>query len=245
MRPFSLVAVLILAGMLAGCHGKAKMYSATAEMQVKPRGIADIPAFNIGTTDKPEDPDVFQAEIEIIQSPDILMSIIKNQGLDRIWAQRFGTGQAVMPIMEALHHLQKNLTIERRRYTSLFKVTARSEVPQEAADIANGVVDQYKAVRDTEEKQRIQRNKHNEDALRDEMAQGQKRIDQLNAQVKNLRQGGSPSSAGVTLTEMKAELEKENAILDALNIRVKQLEADLPLLESPIRIISRAVPPPE
>ncbi|MCE0498080.1 MAG: hypothetical protein LV481_09065 [Methylacidiphilales bacterium] len=245
MRSFSLVAVLILAAMLSGCHWKAELYSATAEMEIRPRGITDFQGFlNSAATDKPENQDAFQKEVKIIQSPDILVPIIKNQGLDRIWAQRFKTGQVIMPIMEALHHLQKNLTIELVRGTNIIRVTARSEIPQEAADIANGVVDGYKAARETEEQQR---NKLGIDALHDQIVQQQAVVVRAGAAVDELRSKATanPGSDPTALFDADQNLRKQQGLLDALNSRLGQLEADSQLLENPVRIISRAVPPPE
>src|SRR5580658_6008539 len=140
MRPFPVAAVLILAGMLAGCHGEAKMYSATAEIEVT------IPDYMGDFGIRPNS--FLPGQIKIMQYPEMLMPVITKLNLDQKWAARFGTGRAVMPAEEALQHLKKNLAIEVVKGANILKITAQSEAPQEAADIANGVADQYKIFRD-------------------------------------------------------------------------------------------------
>jgi uncharacterized protein involved in exopolysaccharide biosynthesis len=105
-------------------------------------------------------------------------------------------------------------------------------VPQEAADIANGVVDTYKAMRDQEE---AARTKRGTDSLRDQITQQQKAVDDAKAAAQK-----QPQDA-----ELKRQLGQQQFILDALNIRLKQIIADQDLAESPVRIICRAEPPPQ
>ena len=124
------------------------------------------------------------------------------------------------------------LKIELLPGTSLVKITAYSEVPKEAADIANAFVDVYKALRDREETENYERGM---DAFRDQIAQQQKVVEDSKAASAKL-----PNDVNA-----RRELDQQQALFDALNVRLKQVIADEKIMESPVRIISRAVAPPE
>ena len=225
MKSPSLSLVLILGLTLAGCAWNPfhKMYSATAEMQIRLRdnGPMSMPA--------PNGQIQIEMQMEFMQTPDILTAIIKNQTLDQIWAKRLQSDHDVLPPQQALDHLRKVLKIEAVPGTNIVKVTASSEVPQEAADIANALVDTYKAQRDQEE---AERNSRGIDSLREQITQQQKVVDDKKAAVEK-----HPRDVNA-----QRDLVQQQSLLDALNIRLKQVIADQPLEESPVRIISRALP---
>ena len=203
-----------------------------------------------------------------------------------------------------MDHLRKVLKIEAIPGTNFVKVTASSEAPQEAADIANGIVDEYKALLDYQE---AVRNKRGLDALRDWVTQQQKVVDDKSAAVmkmlhdlpdrgnqqlpdlpglradcdrmesdidKLLKDGFTEDHPRIIslrtelalkrqqLTDLlKAEaatpksdarfsqeirdLNQQQSLLDALNVRLKQVITDPQLAQSPVRTVSRAVAPPE
>jgi uncharacterized protein involved in exopolysaccharide biosynthesis len=167
-----------------------------------------------------------------MQSDDMLTPIIQNLKLDQIWAKRFRSDHDTLSPQEALDHLHKVLKIEEVSGTNILKVTAYSEEPQEAADIANAVADHYLAIRDQEE---AVRKKRGEDALRDQIAQQQKVVEDAKAALAT-----SPNDMN-----SGREFEQQQALLNALNLRLNQVIADEKIMESPVRIISRAIPPRE
>jgi uncharacterized protein involved in exopolysaccharide biosynthesis len=168
-----------------------------------------------------------------------------------ICSKRTKANHDVLSPQEALDHLRNALKIEAVRGTYIVKVTVSSEVPQEAADIANAVVDHYKAQRDRDE---AERNKRGEDVLREQIAQQQKVVDDAKAEVEKQRQNlnlkgptlpDNNKDPLVPFRDAQRQLEQQQSLLDALNVRLKQCIADKALQESPVRIISRAVAPPE
>jgi uncharacterized protein involved in exopolysaccharide biosynthesis len=226
MKFLSLALALTLGLTLAGCGWNHfhKMYSATAVIQIEPR-----------TSFMRELPDAstqIATEIEFMQSPDNLTPIIQKLKLDQIWAKRFKSDHDVLSPQKALDHLRKVLKIETVSGTNIIKVTACSEAPQEAADIANAVADNFKALRDQEE---AERNKRGVDALRNMITQQQKVVDDAKADLAKMQQNDSAHR----------EFNQQQSLLDALNNRLKEVIHDIPLQESRVRIVSRAVASPE
>ena len=155
--------MLILAFTACPLNLFAGMYSATAQMRVQLRG-------NAGASN----------EIEIMQSPAVLVPIITDLKLDAVWAQRSGRS-SVLPMMNALDHMNSMLKFEAVPGTNLIKITASSEVPQEAADIANAIVDRYKNYAGLAQDQL---NLAGIDTTKQQIAQTQKLLEQAQAAVK-------------------------------------------------------------
>ena len=192
----------------------AEMYSETAQIQVQLRG-------NAGAAN----------EIEIMQSPDVLAPIIADLKLDAVWAQRFGKG-AALPMEDALAHMNAILKFEAVAGTDIIKVTASSEVPQEAAGIANAIVDRYKTMRDSEQDQL---NLAGIDATKQEIAQTQKLLEQAQTAVKQNPQDAQAQKGCDFLPRL----------LKALETKLGQNLAAEKAQQSPVLILTRAAPPPE
>ena len=220
----------------------AKVYTATAQIQILPRGPGGIGPIVPLKNDGGFDPIVFLAEFEIMESPELLLPVIYDLGLDKAWAKRVDKSgldalppqDALLP-QDALAYMHKILKLDFARGTNIINITVSSEVPKECADIANAIADRYKTMRDVEEEQRTNRGI---DSLRDQIAQQQKVVDEKKAALGKQRQDQSP-----TYHDAQRELEQQQALLDALTVRLKQDIADSYLRESPVRIISRAEAP--
>jgi capsular polysaccharide biosynthesis protein len=198
-----------------------KIYTATATIQLTYQGVMDIQAPIADGTNFPIT--VFQQEFLIIESPSALQSIIADLNLAKIWGLS-GT--------ESLSHLQKMLRLENIRGTNLIKITVSSDIPKEAADIANAVADRFKTMRDEEE---YQRHKRGTDALEEQISEQQKIVNDSRAALGKMRPAPS--------TEEQNKLDRAQALLDSLKIRLKQDISDLALEQSPVLIISRAEAP--
>jgi len=246
MRTFSWLLVLILGFALVGCHRNlfTGMYSATAVAEIRFGGL--MSATNTSYEERAAKEIITNATAEIL-SIESLDEIVHKLKLNRIWAQRFNSSAHDLSDQEAISHLRSVVKIDfpdgtlfvgTTSYGQLdlhpliFKITAHSEVPQQAADIANGVADNYKAMRDKEEADRIKRGM---DSLREQISEQQKVLEDARATAQK-----QPRDAN-----SKLQLEQQQSLLDAMNIRLKQMIADNALWESPVRIISRAEPPPE
>ena len=141
MRLSALALISILSLILAACGWNPfhKMYSATAELRGKAGAYTAgqvAPTFSFHDGLQP---------LDFMQSSEFLVPIIKELKLDRIWAKRFKLDHEVMSTPDALAHLHQVLEMKVVPGTDIFKITAYSEVPQEAADIANAIVESDKA----------------------------------------------------------------------------------------------------
>jgi capsular polysaccharide biosynthesis protein len=117
----------------------------------------------------------YESDYQKIQSPNVLLPVIQKLKLDRIWAKELNSGQNALSPMEAVARMQRSLKFSVVNFeltngttiaaADLYKkdasgysqydandidyyvlaVTAQGETPQQAADIANAVVDSYKA----------------------------------------------------------------------------------------------------
>jgi len=172
---FTVFVLTVLCGAFITYKILPKAYVATAQIQVRPQG-----------SDLSFDPTVFLSEFEIIQSPNVLLPIIKDLGLDKEWARRvFKSKENQLSDQDALAYMGKILKLDFKRGTNIIDITVASDVPKESADIANAVADRYKTLRDVEEDQRTNRG---EDSLRDQIAGQQKAVDEKKAALETIRQ---------------------------------------------------------
>jgi serine/threonine protein kinase/capsular polysaccharide biosynthesis protein len=90
------------------------------------------------------DPYVIQTECEVMQSEEILGSVITALDLDQEWGRRFGGG-APLKTPETLALLKSRLVLRPVRNTSLIAISVSGDRPEEAAQIANEIAQSYKS----------------------------------------------------------------------------------------------------
>jgi uncharacterized protein involved in exopolysaccharide biosynthesis len=155
LRWFAITAVVFVLTLLSGYYITenllSKVYTATAQIQIIPRGHVIVP----GIDSNPQSYDsTFHVEIETMQSPEFLLPIIYDLGLDKAWAKRVDQpGLDALPSQDALLPQDalayKILKIKLQRETNTINITISSDEPTEAARIANAVADRYKILRNT------------------------------------------------------------------------------------------------
>ena len=75
-----------------------------------PRESLRLAVLNYAPAEKGFDPTSFQAEFEVLQSPDVLLPIINDLQLDKIWAQRLYKGSLdKMHPLDALTYMKSNV----------------------------------------------------------------------------------------------------------------------------------------
>jgi capsular polysaccharide biosynthesis protein len=85
-------------------------------------------------------------DVEIMKSPAILKPIVSDLNLDRIWAKRvYKSSLDQLPMQDALGYLATIAHFEIVPGTNIVRITVESEVPKEAADIANAIADRFTA----------------------------------------------------------------------------------------------------
>jgi uncharacterized protein involved in exopolysaccharide biosynthesis len=219
-----------LAGLSIADHLLPKVYTAKAEMLLQPK--SGIPLL------KPTSPTPtpFQPEFEAIESSDFLLPLIHDLGLDKAWDARiFQSKDDQLIDSESLDYMHKILKLEVKPGTDRVEITASSDLPQEAADIANAVADRYKTLRDIEE---FERSNQGNDALKAQITQLEKVVDDKKAALEKMPQDQSSAYLAA-----QHDLDQQQSLLDAMNIRLRQDNTDFALQESPVRIICHAQPP--
>ena len=236
---FTIFTLTVLSGYYVTNAVLPKVYTATAQIQLHPARQLDVNGIGPdGTTFGVIDPTTFQAEFTIMQSSDVLMPIITDLGLDKIWAKRvYKSGLEALPPQDALGYMNKILKLDFARGTNIINITVSSEVPKECADVANAVADRYKTMRDVEEDTRINRGT---ESLRDQIAQQQKVVDDAKATVEQMRQDlgkkgiDMSGGAGTSLTE-RSEAELDSRKKDLLAAQ-EDYDARQVLLASVIKL---------
>jgi len=136
-----LVAVAVLAATVLGgaclIHRLLpKVYQSTARVQVMLPG------------NPPTQPTEYQPEFETIQSPVVLNAVITRLDLKEAWSRRVFKEAKPLSDSRALAYLISLLSIDYKDGTNIIDISASSDDPQEAADIANAVAEGYKARRE-------------------------------------------------------------------------------------------------
>jgi len=184
---FTIFSLTVMSGYYVTQYVLPKIYTASAQIQIKPRGQMDVASATGGDkTEKPLDSYVLQSEIEIMQTGDILLPVINDLGLDKTWARRdFKSTMPSLPPTIALDYMRKKVSIDFKRNSNILIISADSQEAKEAANIANAIIDRYKASRDAEEEKRFN---SGEDAYQQYIDDQQKVVDDRKADVEKLRQ---------------------------------------------------------
>ena len=215
----------------------------------------------------PQSPDPIRAELEIMTSPDVLSPIVTDLQLDKIWAKRFKLPLDAMPMQDALTYLHSLLYLRAVPGTHIVDIAVVSEVPKEAADLANAVANRYDTVREVGIGQLFAEKQH---LLEHDIAEQAKVVVQKSAAVEAIRsqldRAGlhiASGAAGLIVADLaaqksgssaqvdalaplraaQAELDGQQHALDDLQLKLRQEKADDQLTESPVHIIALADPP--
>lgn len=252
---FSVFSLWVLYGAYVSYCVLPKIYKADSQIQiVQPHD--------------PASPDPIAAEIAFIRTSDVMSPIVTDLELDKIWAKRvYKSGLDQLPMQDALSFLGQMLHIRQVPGTRIIDISASSEVPREAADIANAVADRYLTLRANDQNLAFA---DKERVLGQEVEQQQEVVGQKTAAIETIRsqlqqQGiqAVPGIAGLMAADLaaqkngvpaqveafaplhaaEAQLDAQQHALDALLLRQRQDKADYQLCPNPVRIIARAGPP--
>ncbi len=183
---FTIFALTVLSGVYVTNQVLPKIYTATSQIQIRPHGVVEINGVQNMRTDAQIDMMAFQAEFTIMQSSNVLLPIIQDLQLDKIWAKRvYKSGLEALPPQDALAYMKRILSLDYVRGTNIININISSEVPKECSDVANALADRYKTMRDVEDEQR---NDRGIDALNDQISQQQKVVEDWRTRVEKMRQ---------------------------------------------------------
>jgi succinoglycan biosynthesis transport protein ExoP len=182
---FTIFTLTLITGIYFTEQVLPKIYTATATIKIQAADVHVVDGIRTASFERPIDNIEFQNEYEIMHSPDVLMPIIHQLGLNKTWAKRvYKSSSDTIPDQDALAYMDSILSIIYTHGTNLVDVTASSEVPSEASDIANAVIESYKKQRDDEQ---AQKNVRGATSLHDQIAAQQKVVDAAKAYREKLR----------------------------------------------------------
>src|ERR1044071_1204140 len=110
------------------------------------KDASDISPLMPGQQSSGYDPYFLQTEFEKIRSQWVLEPVIENLKLNDKWSARFHT-EGKLKTTETFNILKRQVDVQQARNTSLIEIRAYSEDKQEAADIANEIVEVYRTKR--------------------------------------------------------------------------------------------------
>jgi succinoglycan biosynthesis transport protein ExoP len=233
---FTIFALTVLSGYYVTNYVLPKIYTASAQIQIQPRGVEEVPGIVSGRTDPGFDSIAFKDEFTIMQSSDVLLPIITDLQLDKTWAKRiYKSGLEALPPQDALAFMNRILKLDFVQGTNIINITISSEVPRECSEVANAIADRYKTMRDVEDDQR---NNRGLDALADQIAQQQKVVKTARDKVEGMREdlgkvgidipGGPAPQVGPEkqegeLDKLKAELLSAKEDYDARKVLLEKV----------------------
>ena len=124
-------------------------YSSIARIKVE-RDQSDITSF-FGQQAGSYDPYFIQTEFEVIQSEIILKPVISKMKLDVKWGKKWNAGQP-FTLTETMTMLKRQMDLKPVRNTSLIEIRVFSEKPEEAAELANNIAEEYQTHRKEDRK---------------------------------------------------------------------------------------------
>ncbi len=126
------------------------------------------------------DPTLAPTVYQVIQRTGILYPVIDDLKLQDKWAK----GGSRPSREQAYQRLRGRLDVDEVRNTDLLQISVLSQDPQEAADIANKIVDVYQSTRVDEEKEIMNRAVT---SMNEEVAKQQKKVDDSYTDVAKIR----------------------------------------------------------
>jgi succinoglycan biosynthesis transport protein ExoP len=181
---FTIFALTLITGIYVTEEVLPREYTSTAEIKIQSAHDYRIRGVD-SDYNAPLESTEFTTEEERIRSPQVLEPVITDLGLDKIWAVRvYKLTSEKLPMQDALAYMKSILSVTFTHGTYLVDVSARSQDPTEARDIANAVVAQYKKIRDDEQ---TQNGSIGSQSLEDQIAVQQKAVDTKKAYREKLR----------------------------------------------------------
>ncbi|MCE0483976.1 MAG: hypothetical protein LV479_07035 [Methylacidiphilales bacterium] len=140
-----IVFALTLLGTFFVSETLATGYIATEEIKVEPgKSPGKIPQIEADLLHVSP----LQEDINAMESPGFLLAIVKDKGLDRVWAERiFDTPEPPMSDTESLDYIRWRLKIEAKPGTHIILIHFAGDEPKEAAEVANAIGEKYRDLR--------------------------------------------------------------------------------------------------
>ena len=199
------------------------------------------------------DPYFIQTQFELIQSEIVLGPVIDRLKLDERWGKRYAGGQKLTKA-ETTTFLKSRLALRPVRNTSLIELGVFSERPEEAAEIANILAEEFRGFRMKQHEALVGRSRETlESAIKNQeskIAEVQVSLDHLQKElgISNERARQAAESASANSNERPSwnnmrELEDMLRYRSTLSQKLLSIEQDSNLsAANMVEIVDRAVP---
>ena len=229
-----LVLVIVLVTDAAVTYSQPRSYKASVTMEVRHSDKA-MNLFNSQGETSSFDPRFFTTQFEIIQRKEILYPVIHTMNLQKAWG---------MPTLDSTYlMLRQAIQIREVRNTELIEISVFCYDPNQAADIANAIADEYQRKRIAEVDKRIEASLKQ---LRDEMDKQKVVTESRKAEVNRIRNeldihDLSPDSVedplqveSQLLVSLEQKVDEQRSLVSMLASRSEQLSkmADEEILKS-------------
>jgi beta-lactamase regulating signal transducer with metallopeptidase domain len=169
-----------------------------------------------------DDPFYLETEVDTIGSPIILDRVVADLELNYEWGRRYNGG-AALKIGETVDRLKHSLDLRPVRGRNLIEIRVVSDQPREAANLANGIAETYRAHRLAQSFEMLSNGMA---ALRKEWDQQQELVHQAQTNLDRLREEfGITESDPMSLTptptfstEIVRQLQSQLAMLKAMRV---------------------------
>ncbi|MBU6181458.1 MAG: polysaccharide biosynthesis tyrosine autokinase [Verrucomicrobia bacterium] len=156
-----------------------KQYASSVTMQIK-QNDTYLRVFDDRGGGQGFDPRFITTQFEIIQRKEILYPVIESLGLEQKWKKLYGTAGKE----QAFFRLRKMIDVREIRNTELIQIVVMSQDPQEAADIANRIAEEYRDRRVSEQQKLVSSSLFQ---LQEEVAKQSRKVDELRAEAQRIR----------------------------------------------------------
>ena len=143
MATFLLVFLLVFGTAVFITSILPESFISTARIKLTPNTTEASQTSGTQSASGTYDPYLIQTECEVMQSEEILGSVIQALHLERTWGQRYGNDRP-LKLAETMDLLKSRMVVRPLRNTSLISISIYADQPEEAARIANEIVQTYK-----------------------------------------------------------------------------------------------------
>ena len=162
-----------------------KKFTATTQLEVREDAMDVDPFFERQVNRMGYNPFFLMTQEKIMKSRPVLTEVIRNLNLQKLWGMELNEDKSPVTPELALQILSRSLRVEQDRDTTLMNVSATSEDPKRAAEIANEVANVYRDRRLFAKRREIQ---HAIDAMSNEVRKQQERVEEAEAELERIRQ---------------------------------------------------------
>jgi len=162
-----------------------KKFTATTQLEVREDAMDVDPFYERQATRIGYNPFFLMTQEKIMRSRPVLTEVVRNLNLQKVWGAELNEDKSPISPELALQILARSLRVEQDRDTTLMNISATSEDPKRAAEIANEVANVYRDRRLFAKRREIQRAI---DAMSNEVRKQQERVEEAEAELERIRQ---------------------------------------------------------